>query len=152
MTAQTTIGHNSQSVDEQMKEVIVKYILCDEKSAIINDERAALRKKADDLLGDQGAKALQDKVAELKRDMKKKEGYDEARESVNRILGEMDKDSLFAWQTRREKAKEEAKAEAKKLREAEAKKADEFKPATERKPKNSKTAGQIMAKAHPIIQ
>lgn len=146
------IGDNSKSIDDQIKEIVSAYIQCDEQSALINDKRAELRAKAKDLLGDEASRALQDEIARVKKDMKKKEGYDEARAEINRIIGAMDKDSLFAWQIKREKAKEEAAAERKKAREAEAKKNDEFKAAPERKPKNEKTLGQALAEAHPVVQ
>ncbi len=148
------MGDNSSLIDEKIKEIVAKYVECDEQSALINDKRADLRAKAKDLLGDEASRALQDEIARVKKDMKKKEGYDEARAEINRIIGAMDKDSLFAWQIKREKAKEKAAAERKKLREAEAQKNDEFKPATERKPKaaSTKTVAQAMAEAHPVIQ
>ena len=155
MTNQTAkIGDNSKSIDDQIKEIVAKYVECDEQSALINDKRAELRAKAKDILGDEASRALQDEIARVKKDMKKKEGYDEARAEINRIIGAMDKDSLFAWQIKREKAKEEAAAERKKQRDAEKAQNDTFKPATERKPKETKslTQGEVLTKAHPVMQ
>jgi hypothetical protein len=146
------IGDNSKSIDDQIKEIVAKYVECDEQSALINDKRAELRAKAKDILGDEASRALQDEIARVKKDMKKKEGYDEARAEINRIIGAMDKDSLFAWQIKREKAKEEAMAERKKQRDAEKAQNETFKPATERKPKEVKSLGKALSEAHPVLQ
>lgn len=130
-------------LDEQLKELVMQYVGCDERSAELNDERNDIRKKVVNLYGDESSKAFQDEIARLKKDRRKKEGYDEARAEINRVIGTMDKDSLFAWQVARDDAKSKAK-EAKRQEEEDARNAakaeqkarnEEYKPAAEREPK-----------------
>lgn len=133
-------------LDEQLKELVMQYVGCDERSTELNDERNDIRKKVVNLYGDEASKAFQDEIARLKKDRRKKEGYDEARAEINRVIGTMDKDSLFAWQVARDDAKAKAK-EAKRQEEEDARNADkaekkakdeEYKPAAEREPKSVK--------------
>jgi len=147
--AETSIGHNTV---DQLKDAIAKYVNCDEESAKLNDKRAEIRSKVKDLGLD--TKAFQDAISRLKKDRSKKDGYDESLATINGVIDGMGgaKDDLFSWMDARQLAKEKAREESKKAREAEAKKNDEFKPATERKPKNEKTLGQTLAEAHPVVQ
>lgn len=146
------VGNNIQPTIEQLKELVGKYVNCDEESAKLNDKRAEIRGKVKDLGLD--TKAFQDAIGRLKKDRTKKDGYDDTIKVMNQALGDMGEGDLFAWMDVREAAREKERADKKAAREAEAKKADEFKPATERKPKaaSTKTAGQVMAEAHPVIQ
>lgn len=146
------MSNSGSNYDDKIKELVAQYVKCDEESAVLNDKRAEIRAKVKDILGEEASRALQDEIARLKKDRKKKEGYDEARAEVNRIIGMMDADSLFAWQVRREAEKEAAKEAKRKEREKEKASAETFKPATERKPKNEKTLGQVLSEAHPVVQ
>lgn len=125
-------GHNSKSTNEQLKTYVAQYVKCDERSMELNNERTDIRGKVEELGLD--TKAFQDAVARAKKDRRKKEGYDESMKVMTEVLGNMNQDDLFAYLDKREEEKEKA-------REARAKekaKADEFKPAAERKPKNGK--------------
>lgn len=126
------IGHNLTSTKDQIKTFVGQYVKCDEKSQELNDERADIRAKVEELGLD--TKAFQDAVSRAKKDRRKKEGYDESMAVIKDALGEMNHDDLFAYMDKREEEKEKAR-EAKAKEKA---KADEFKPAAERKPKNSK--------------
>lgn len=119
----------SHNVDDEMKEIIAKYVDCDRRSAEINDERAELRDRVKELGHD--PKALQDNVARLKKDRRKKQGYDESHEFIRGIVGTFTQGELLGWMDEREIQKQKARDE----RNA---KADSFKPAPERKPKEGK--------------
>lgn len=134
--AAAKIGHNSTSTKDQIKTFVGQYVKCDEKSQELNDERAEIRAKVEELGLD--TKAFQDAVSRAKKDRRKKEGYDESMAVIKDALGEMNHDDLFAYMDKREEEKEAARAAKAKEREKEKAKADEFKPAAERKPKNGK--------------
>lgn len=124
------IGSNSQPTKDRIKDFVAAYVACDEKSAEINDERAGIRERVKDLGLD--TKAFQDAVSRAKKDRSKKEGYDESMQIIVEALGEMDQDDLFSFIDERREEKE-------RLREEKKAKADEFKPAAERAPKNGKS-------------
>ena len=147
------IGDNSKVQKEQIQKMAVDYAKCDEESMKLNDRRAEIRQKAKDLGLD--TKAWQDEIGRMKADMKKKEGYDESRAVIQDALGDMVAEDLFAHVARREAEKEAAREAKRKERESEKEKADTFKPATERKPKSSKSIGEQQAdaltSAHPVL-
>jgi len=129
MKSAAKIGHNSASTKDQIKDFVAKYVKCDERSQELNDDRAAIRTKVEELGLD--TKAFQDAVSRAKKDRRKKEGYDESLKVIVEALGEMNQDDLFAYMDKREEEKEKA-------REAKKEKADKFKDAPDRKPKNAK--------------
>lgn len=141
-----TIGDNSKGLHDKIKKMAVDYAKCDEQSMELNAKRAEIRERAKGLGLD--TKAWQDEIGRMKQSLKKKDGYDESRAIIQDALGDMPAEDLFAHVARMEREKEEAR-ESKK---AEKEKADTFKPATERKPKNEKTLGQTLAEAHPVVQ
>lgn len=132
---ETKQGHNKE---DRIKELSAKYADCDRKSAELNDERTAIRNEIKDLGED--SKAFQDNIARLKKDRRKKQGYDESFEFIRGIVGQISQDDLFGWMDDRD-AKKQAERDAKsKAREAQKAKDDTFKPAPERKPKQPKAA------------
>lgn len=122
------IGHNS-ATDDQLKEHVANYIQCDQKSQELSDSRAEIREKVEEL--GVPSKAFQDAVSRAKKDRRKKEGYDEGLATMTRVLGDMDQDDLFSYMDKREEAKAAQRAEQKA-------KADAFKKAEDRAPKDGK--------------
>lgn len=144
------MGEIGSNLENEIKELTAKYVACDEKSALLSDERKKIRDRIEELGHD--TKAFQDKISRLKKDRKKKDGYDESYKVLSTIIDNMDTDDLFAWQDRREAEKEAAKEARKKERDEARAKADSYKSAPERKPKNSKSLEQTLAEAHPVVQ
>lgn len=133
--AAKSIGHNSgeDSQKEKIQELMAQYAKCDEASQELNQERAEIREKVRDLGLD--TKAWQYEIQRAKQSLKKREGYDESTDVIRDAFGEMKMEDLFAHVLRRDKEK----AEQRETRKTERKqKADEYKPATERAPKNAK--------------
>lgn len=138
-------GHNSGHVADKIKELAVRYAKADEQSMTLNDERAKIREEIADLGLD--TKAWQDEIGRAKRDLKKKDGYDESVSSIRAALGDMNMEDLFAHVARKEREKEETRAAKAKEREkekADAKAAEKAaKPAKE--PKAKKVTGKDAA-------
>lgn len=129
------IGDNSKIINQKIQEMAADYAKADEESMKLNDKRAEIRKRAEELGLD--TKAWQDMIGRAKRDLKKKDGYDESCAVIQSALDGLNMEDLFAHVARREAEKEAAREARKAEREAEKAKNDEFKPATERKPKPS---------------
>ena len=144
------VGHNLSKLKEDIQAMAVEYAKCDEESQKLNDKRAEIRTKAKDLGLD--TKAWQDEIGRAKRDLKKKDGYDESAQIIREALGDMDMDDLFSHVLKREAEKEAAKEARKKERDEARAKADSYKSAPERKPKNAKSLEQTLAEAHPVVQ
>lgn len=120
------VGHNSGHVNEQIKELAARYAKADEESGKLNDERAKIREEIEGLGLD--TKAWQDEIGRAKRDLKKKDGYDESVAVIRGALGQMNMEDLFAHVARKEREKEEARAAKAKEKEAKKKEPKETKP------------------------
>lgn len=132
----TSIGHNSEKTKDRIQALAVRYAKADEQSMALNDERAEIREEIKEMGFD--TKAWQDEIKRAKNSLKKREGYDESAKVIRGAIGEMDMEDLFDHVLRREREKEEARAEKKSAKAKEKAKDDEYKPAAERKPKNGK--------------
>lgn len=139
------IGHNTDGLKQAIQQMAVDYAKCDEESMKLNAKRAEIRDRAKGLGLD--TKAFQDEINRMKKDLSKKEGYDESRLIIQEALGDMVAEDLFAHVERMQREKEAAREAKRKEREDEKVKADSFKPATERKPKNTKTIGEQQIEA-----
>lgn len=123
---ENSVGHNSGHVNETIKELAGRYAKADEASAELNDERAKIREEIAALGLD--TKAWQDEIGRAKRDLKKKDGYDESVSVIRGALGELNIEDLFAHVARKEREKEETRNAKAKEREEKQKAKDEAKP------------------------
>lgn len=98
-------GHNSKHIEETLQEMAVQYAKCDEASMELNDKRKKIRDTVADLGID--TKAWQDEIGRMKRDVKKKDGYDEAVKVIRAAFKDMIAEDLFAHVAKKEKEKEE---------------------------------------------
>ena len=140
---------SGDNVKDFIIEMAVEYAKCDKESQKLNDRRKDIRDKMEDKGLDK--KAWQDAINRAKKSLKKRDGYDESLDTINKALGQLDMDDLWSHVIDRDKAKEAArdakKAEAKKAKAKEKAKDDEFKAAPERKPSNVKSIGEQQAEA-----
>jgi len=106
-----SIGHNSDTIKEKIQQMAVDYAKCDEESQVLNEQRADIRARADELGLD--TKAWQNEINRIKQSLKKKEGYDESAAVIRDALGEMKIEDLFEHVIRKDKEKREAREEKK---------------------------------------
>lgn len=137
------MGHN---IEEKIKDAAYRYSETLEKSAELNDARSQIREEMKDIGID--TKAFQDHISRMKKELSKKEGYDESFKIIASALKDDGPENLFSWFVARQEAKEEEREKRKEEKEKEKEKADEYKPAAERKPKNGKSIGQQQAEVY----
>ena len=136
---------SGDNVKDFIIEMAVEYAECDKESQALNDRRKEIRDKMEDKGLDK--KAWQDAINRAKKDLKKRDGYDESLTTINNALGQLDMEELWSHVIEREEAKEAAREERKKAKAAEKANDDEYKPAPERKPKAVKSIGEQQADA-----
>lgn len=94
----TTIGHNSQSVEEFIAHAVGVYAEVDSIRKGLSERKAEIRKRAKELEID--TDALNDAYMYFKRGRHQREGYDQSHKLCMDILNEADTGELFAWQAK----------------------------------------------------
>jgi hypothetical protein len=107
-------GHNSRQ--EQIQELIVRYVETIESSQELNDVRAGIRENAVGLGLDSGA--FQDQVKRAMKDLRKRDGYDQSAKEVADAIGGMDQRELWNFVFERAEKKNKEREEAKAQKEA----------------------------------
>jgi hypothetical protein len=125
------------NIHDQIRDAAYRYSESLKRSAEENDYRAGIRDEMEGIGLD--TKAFQDRISRMKKDLNKKEGYDEADNVIKEALKDDTPEDLFKWQIQREEKKREEQEARKAEKEEQKAKDDEYKPAPERKPKQGKS-------------